>query len=555
MREKSVILLFCLLSFAGAKGQNTSGNFQTSKNMEIFGEILKYLDFMYVDTLRADRTVGYGINAMLASLDPYTAYYPQEKMKDVSEMTTGKFGGIGAVVRYNFKQKNVVIEQPSEGMPAQKAGLKKGDMILEIDGKDMRGKDVQQVTQNLRGDPGTAFSLKVQRPGEKSPREIKITRSMIETPPVPYFGMLSPETGYIKFTEFTEGSAQKVRNAVVELRQKGAQRLILDLRGNGGGSETEAVDIVGCFVPKGSLVVSNRGKLLRANHDFKTAKEPVDETMPLAVLVNGYSASASEITAGALQDMDRALIVGEKTFGKGLVQSIVDVPYNGKLKLTTNKYYIPSGRCIQAIDYLHGEGGYKKSIPDSLKHTFQTLGGRKVRDGGGIEPDVVVKPDSLTNLCYYLSANGLDSTEVLHDYIVSYIHSHEGIAPAKDFSITDEDFQEFKQQVIKSGFKYDQESEKALKDLEEMARFEGYYDRAKEEFAALRAKLSHDLLYELDFNKEQIRRIINNAIVGAYYFQKGQIENSLSYDKQLQKAVAELQLLEGGKITAKGGRK
>ena len=320
------------------------------------------------------------------------------------------------------------------------------------------------------------------------------------------------------------------------LKKQGMRRLVFDLRGNGGGSEQEAVNIVNLFVPKGTDVVSNRGKMKRVSRDYKTSVEPLDSLMPVVVLVNGSSASASEITSGALQDLDRAVIMGTRTYGKGLVQMTIDLPYNGNLKLTTNKYYIPSGRCIQAINYRHGKGGYTEHIPDSLTKVFYTRNGREVRDGGGIKPDVEVKPDSVPNIAYYLQASGRDSADVLFNYELDYILSHPTIPEAKDFHLTDADYESFKQQLIASGFTYDPESEKALKDLKKIAQFEGYYDDAKAEFDSLEKKLKHNLAKDLDKHRNVIREILESDIVANYYYQRGSIQVSLRYDKQFLEA-------------------
>ena len=320
----------------------------------------------------------------------------------------------------------------------------------------------------------------------------------------------------------------------MDLKAKGMKSLIFDLRNNGGGSEQEAVDIVNMFVRKGLTIVSNRGKLKRANRDYKTAVEPIDTLMPIVVLVNGGTASAGEITSGSLQDLDRAVILGSRTYGKGLVQMSVDLPYNGSLKLTTNKYYIPSGRCIQAINYKHSNGGYVEHVPDSLTKVFRTANGREVRDGGGIQPDVEIKPDSLPNIAYYLEY--VDSNSVLMNYEVEYIAKHPAIAPASEFELSDTDYADFKQRVLKSGFSYDRESEKYLKNLVKLAKFEGYYDDAKAEFEQLEKKLSHNVEKDLDYNKAVIKQLITNDIVTAYYYQSGAIEHSLRSDKQMQAA-------------------
>lgn len=511
-------------------------NFNVGKNMQVFNEIYNYLDLMYVDTLNADEVVGTAINSMLRSLDPYTIYYPEDQVKNLRTMITGRYVGIGAVIRYNQKLKRVVIDEPYAGNPAAEVGLKKGDIILSIDDSTMVGKDVSYVSSHLRGDPGTTFVLKIKRPSTGKVMNFTIKRRSVELPSIPFYGLNGDGIGYLNLSSFTEGCAKDVRRALVEMKQKGMKGFVLDLRGNGGGSLSEAVDIVNMLVPKGITLVKTRGKLKRANRDYTTTVEPIDSVMPVVVLVNGESASASEITSGSLQDLDRAVILGTRTYGKGLVQLSVDLSYNGQLKLTTGKYYIPSGRCIQAINYKHARGGYTEHIPDSLTKVFHTVGGREVRDGGGIKPDIVVRPDSLPNIAYYLTVNGLDSTEVLLDYEIDYIASHPTIAPAADFEISDADYEDFKRRVIESGFTYDPESERALKSLKKIVQFEGYYDDAKTEFENLEKKLKHDIERDLDMHRDVLKQIISSDIVAAYYFQSGAIENSLKHDKQVKEA-------------------
>ena len=535
--RRSLLHLFAILTVSTAFAQTDSDhNFEVKKNLDVFNAIYKNLDMVYVDTLDAAEVIGTGIKAMLRSLDPYTEYYPEENMKDLKEIYTGKFAGIGALIRYNSKIKHVVIDEPYEGMPADQAGLRKGDIILSIDDSVMTDKSVSYVSSRLRGDPGTSFILKIKRPTTGKKMQMKITRKTVQTPSVPYYGLQRDNIGYINLRQFTDGCAKEVRNAFIEMKDKGMKGLVLDLRGNGGGSESEAVQIVNMFVPKGKLIVSNRGKLKRSNIDYTTKVEPLDTIMPVVVLVSDMTASASEITSGALQDLDRAVILGSRTYGKGLVQTSVDLPYNGSLKVTSNKYYIPSGRCIQAINYKHARGGYTEHIPDSLTKLFHTAHGREVRDGGGITPDVKIASDSLSNIAYYLASSGIDSTEVMLDYEIDYIAKHPTIAPAADFEISDADYEEFKQRVLNSGFTYDPESEKYLKELVKLAKFEGYYDDAKTEFEQLEKKLKHNLAKDLEYNKEQIKKILADDIVAAYYYQRGSIQNSLRGDKQMEAA-------------------
>ena len=530
------MVLVMVLAMPAWAQKEKNHDFVVAKNMDVFTSIYKNLDMMYVDTLDADEVIGNGINAMLRSLDPYTEYYPESEVKELKNMLTGKYAGIGSVVRYNYQLGYTVINEPYEGMPAQEAGLKKGDIILSINDSTMKGKEVSYVSDRLRGEPGTSFILKVKRPSTGKVMKVKLTRRTIQMPFLPYYGLLDGGIGYINFNSFTDQCAKDVCRAFIDLKKQGARKLVFDLRNNGGGSVSEAVSIVNMFLPKDKVVLTMKGKLQRANNEYKTTVEPIDTLMPIVVLVSGNTASAAEILSGSLQDYDRAIILGTRTYGKGLVQATMDLPYNGQMKLTTSKYYIPSGRCVQALNYKHAKGGYVEHVPDSLTKVFYTAGGREVRDGGGVKPDVEVKPDSLPNIAYYL-AGARDSNELMLNYEVDYIAKHPTIAPAKDFALTDADYEEFKARVLKADFKYDRETEKYLKDLMKLARFEGYYDDAKPEFDALAKKLSHNVAKDLDYNKQYIKRLLENDIVAAYYYQGGAIRNSLRYDKQVKEAV------------------
>ena len=530
------MVLAMVLAMPAWAQKEKNHDFVVAKNMDVFTSIYKNLDMMYVDTLDADEVIGNGINAMLRSLDPYTEYYPESEVKELKNMLTGKYAGIGSVVRYNYQLGYTVINEPYEGMPAQEAGLKKGDIILSINDSTMKGKEVSYVSDRLRGEPGTSFILKVKRPSTGKVMKVKLTRRTIQMPFLPYYGLLDGGIGYINFNSFTDQCAKDVRRAFIDLKKQGARKLVFDLRNNGGGSVSEAVSIVNMFLPKDKVVLTMKGKLQRANNEYKTTVEPIDTLMPIVVLVSGNTASAAEILSGSLQDYDRAIILGTRTYGKGLVQATMDLPYNGQMKLTTSKYYIPSGRCVQALNYKHAKGGYVEHVPDSLTKVFYTAGGREVRDGGGVKPDVEVKPDSLPNIAFYL-AGARDSNEVMLNYEVDYIAKHPTIAPAKDFALTDADYDEFKSRVLKADFKYDRETEKYLKDLEKLAKFEGYYEDARPEFEALKKKLSHNVAKDLDFNKDYIKQLLENDIVAAYYFQAGAIQNSLRYDKQVKAAV------------------
>ena len=533
MNRRIKTILISLLMLPLTVSAQTNHQLEVGKNLDIFNALYSNLDLFYVDTLNPKQTMTAAIDGMLRSLDPYTEYYPEEETKNLKMMLTGKYAGIGALVKYHTRLKHVVIDEPYEGMPAAEVGLKKGDIILSIDDSVMTDKQVSYVSSHLRGDAGTTFVLKVKRPSTGKEMKFKITRRNIKLPELPYWGMRPDSIGYINLNQFTEGCAKSVRRAFVELKQQGAKGLIFDLRSNGGGSEMEAVDIVNIWVPQEQTVVENRGKVRQANRVYKTRLEPVDTVMPIVVLVNGETASASEITSGALQDLDRAIILGTRTYGKGLVQVPLDLPYNANVKITTSHYYIPSGRCIQAVNYKRNG---KERIADSLTNVFYTRGGREVRDGGGIKPDVELKNDTMPNIAYYLSAGGLDSTEVLFDYVVDYIDHHPTIAPAKDFHLTDADWQAFRQRVIESGFSYDPVSQKQFGELVKTAKFEGYYDDAKEAFEALEKKLKHDVACDLDKHRETIQQILELDIIGAYYFQGGSIEAGLYADKQLKEA-------------------
>lgn len=556
MKQTLIAWLLVMLPSAMVAQEMKNHNLEVGKNLDIFNTVYRNLDLFYVDTLNPEKTITAAINGMVRSLDPYTEYYPESETKNLKQMITGKYAGIGAMIKYHSGYKRIVIDEPYAGMPAAEAGLKKGDIILSIDDSVMTDKNTQYVSSHLRGDAGTSFILKVLRPepgqkvNTKKPKgqemKFKITRRNIKLPEMPWYGMLeNGNTGYISLNQFTEGCSRDVRRALIELKQQGATSLVFDLRGNGGGSEMEAVDIVSLWVPKEQLVVENRGKVRQANRSYKTRLEPIDTIMPIVVLVNGETASASEITAGALQDLDRAVIVGTRTFGKGLVQVPLDLPYNTNVKITTSKYYIPSGRCIQAINYKkrREEGRAENSlygarVPDSLAQVFHTRAGREVRDGGGIKPDIEVKADSLPNIVYYLSVGGLDSTEVMFDYVVDYIATHPTIGDDPlSFHLTEQDYADFRQRVIDSGFTYDPVSRKQFDELVKTAKFEGYYEEARDAFDTLSAKLRHDVASDLDKHRSTIIQMLELDIISAYHYQAGALRAGLTYDNQLRKAT------------------
>ena len=536
LTHRKLLVLCGLLIAAGTffSFKRDTRNFEISKNLNIFNAVFRELDICYVDTVNPEKSIEAGINYMLSQLDPYTIYYPESKNEELKMMTTGKFAGIGSIIRFHKGKNHVVIDAPYEGMAAQKAGLRPGDVLLEIDGEDLTGKTTQQVSDLLRGEPGTSFMLKYERPGTAEPQTVKITRENVQTPAVPYYGMLKDSVGYIVLSSFFEGCSRDVRRAFIALKEQGMNSLVLDLRGNPGGLMNEAVDLLSMFIPKGTEVVSTKGKLKQASSVSKTGKEPLDLDIPIAVLVNGNSASASEIVAGSLQDLDRAVIIGERTFGKGLVQVIRDLPYGSSLKVTTSKYYIPSGRCVQAINYQQRSAdGRPERIPDSLTHVFHTAAGRPVRDGGGVTPDVTVDEPQLPTMLFYLA-----NDDVLFDYATDYCLTHPTITSPEKFEVTDADYADFKERVKKADFKYDRESEKALKALKEIAEVEGYTDDAKAEFEALEKKLTHNLDRDLDHFAKDIKMLIADEIVTRYYYQRGAIIQQLKDDPDVDKAVS-----------------
>lgn len=544
VRKSIVGALVVLLGLGFSSFTEDDRSFQKAKNLDIFNAIFKELDMFYVDTINPEKMIQNGVNGMLALTDPYTEYYPEEEMSSLKEMITGKYGGIGAAIRYYKAKDRIAIVEPTEGMPAAEMGVKAGDIILSVGGKEMvRGSMSPQefsskVSGALRGEPGTSFVLKVLRPQENDSTEMefKITRKSIRTNPVPYYGMLRDSIGYLYLTGFTDNCAKDVKKAFIELKQQGAKGLIFDVRDNGGGSLQEAVEIVNLFVPKGQEIVVTKGKLRQAEGSFKTSKEPVDVEIPLAVLVNGSSASASEILSGSLQDLDRAVIIGTRTYGKGLVQTTRPLPYNGTLKVTTSKYYIPSGRCIQAIDYAKKNAdGTVARTPDSLTHVFHTAAGREVRDGGGIRPDIEVKEDRFPNILFYLL-----NDDLIFDYVTRYCIKHPVLASVDSIRITDEDYKEFKELVKSRNFTYDRQSEKMLKTLKEVAEFEGYMEGASEEFKALEQKLNHNLDRDLDHFAPQIKKQIAQDIATRFFYQRGAVMERLKDDADLEKAIETL---------------
>lgn len=530
-------ILFTLLLFLATVSAITvkadeKHKFQLSRQISIINAIIKDLDLFYVDSIMPEKLINKSIDAMLGHLDPYTEYYPADKTEDLKMMTTGKYAGIGSVIRFHTEKKRTVLSEPYEGMPAQKAGLKAGDIIIAIDGIDVKGMSTDSVSDRLRGEPGTTLTIEYERPGKKGTTKVKLQRESIALPAIPYYGLQRDNVGYIQLNSFTDGCAKEMRHALIDLKKQGATSFIIDLRGNGGGLLNEAVEIVNLFIPKDNVIVTTKGKIKQSNEVYKTQKAAIDTTSPVAVLVDGQTASASEIVAGALQDLDRAVIIGSRTFGKGLVQSTREVTGGGYLKLTTAKYYIPSGRCVQALDYSHViDQGKTSRVPDSLTTVFHTAAGREVRDGGGIRPDIEPKQEELSTLLFYLMQD-----MAIFDYATEYAQKNSTIAPAESFDITDKDYDEFKTLLKSRNFSYDLISVKVLKDLKEAVSFEGFNEIVKEEIASLEKKLQANLDHSLTHFEKDIRKIIADEIIHRYYGQKGRIIYNLREDTDLGEA-------------------
>ena len=525
-----VIALAAAVTTAGAQ----SKSFKLGKWTEIQSSILKELNCSYVDSLPLDRIERAGVDAMLANLDPYTVYIPEEENENLRMMINKTYGGIGAVIYKPDVQGNVIINEPYENSPAHKAGLRCGDEILTIDSETVKGLTSAECSEKMRGTPGTKVLFKVKKVYTGELTDVRITRQAIHLPDIQYAGMITPNTGYILQTGFTEGVAEQLRKSIQAL-QKSAKldTLVLDLRGNGGGLLNEAVDIVSLFVPKGSLVVTAKGKEDGASYTCRTTKAPLDTKLPLIVMVDSGSASASEIVSGALQDLDRAIVIGTRTFGKGLVQSIRPLPYGGQLKLTTAKYYTPSGRCVQAIDYSHrNEDGSVGHIPDSLTHEFKTAMGRTVRDGGGITPDIEVKPHEYSRLTYSLVLNG-----VVEQYALEYVRKHQSIPPTADFSFSDADYEDFIEFAKGKDFDYRSSAKTYFDMVRKELKRDGLEDAMADELEALGKALDMEKEEFLRLKKDEIVPFIEEEIVVRYYFQPAGVQLRLRYDTQLQEAL------------------
>lgn len=525
-----IVIVFCLLNTINSFSQiDDEKYFEMNKAIETFGSVFKSLHSNYVDELNSGDLVKTAIDAMLAKLDPYTNFYPESEMEEVKLQYLGQYGGIGALIHY--KNGIVYISEPYEGLPAYKAGVKAGDAILSIDGESAKGKTSNQVSEKLRGQAGTEIELELERDGKIIKKTFR--REDIQLPNVPYFGMIDSVVGYIKLNEFTKEASKHVQEAFENLKRKNMQYLIFDLRGNGGGLLQEAVNIVNLFVDKGQVVVSTKAKTVEKNSVFKTTKKAIDTKIPIVVLIDGTSASASEIVSGSLQDFDRAVIMGQCSFGKGLVQNILPLIYNSQIKVTVSKYYIPSGRCIQAIDYSHRDkDGNANKIPDSLRTAFKTKGGRTVYDGLGIEPDITIAPEYASNI-----AIALISKFLCFDYATKFVKENPNIASAKDFEITDEIYNDFIEFLKDKDYNYTTTSEKILDDLITSAKKEKLGENTLKEIELIKTQIAEDKKEDLIKYKEDIKEILLSEIVVRYYNQKGRIEALLKHDNEVKEAT------------------
>lgn len=535
-------LVICLLvlcfTFSGQAQDRR--NFDAAKMLDIFNAAYRDLELYYVDSLDAEKNIGNALDYMLQQLDPYTEYYKQENTENFRTMTTGKYAGIGSPIRYHKGEDRCVFTNPYHDKPAYKGGVRAGDVLMKINGiavppcgKQKTGEYISNITQQLRGTAGSMLLLTVKR-GEKGKNiDLKIQREIIKMPSVSHSTLLDKQTGYIVLSTYIEESAEEVKTAFEALKAKGAKRLILDLRGNGGGLMSEAIKIVNMFVPKGKVVLETKGKNPEKKQVYSTTALPTDTLIPIAVLVDYGTASAAEITSGALQDYDRAVILGSRTYGKGLVQAPRPLGYDTMLKLTVSKYYIPSGRCVQALDYKNrGTDGQPTHLPDSLCKTFRTAAGRPVKDGGGITPDISIKEDSVANLLPYL-----ENSDALFDYVVAYLRTHPNIAAPLEFQLGQADWEAFKQHMVKSDFTYDKKSKAALEVLRQMMRMEGYAETVQAELAALEKKLNHDLAADLELWKTQVVRLLEAKIIAMHYGEESEIAYYSKFSVVLKEAL------------------
>ena len=506
--------------------------FEISKNLDVFTSLFKELNIYYVDETKPGDLMKTGIDAMLESLDPYTNYYPESDIEDYRFMTTGKYGGIGSTIRR--KDDFVIISEPYENFPAHKAGLKAGDVILKVDGKEAKGKNSSELSELLKGQPGTEIELLIQRSGASEDLIVKLKREEIKIKSVPYYAMLNDSVGYVNLTSFTRSAGREVKTAILELKEKhGMKKLVFDLRGNPGGLLRESIKIVNFFVKKGQPVVSTKGKVKDWNKVYKTLDKPIDLDMPVVVLINENSASASEIVSGSLQDLDRAVVVGQRSFGKGLVQTTRPLTYNSKLKLTTAKYYTPSGRCIQAIDYSHRDkNGRVHKMPDSLITEYKTANGRSVFDGAGVTPDTTLEAEYLSSV-----AVALIRKNQIFDFVTHYVMGHETIDSVKNFKLADSDWTGFMSFIEGQEFDFETSSDKAIEKLEKSFKNDKYDELFKEDIAALHKKLDEKKKSDFKKYRGEITQLIEREIVTRYYYQKGKMEYSLQDDKDLEMAL------------------
>lgn len=524
------IALLAIVPAAKAQSQDDKG-FEIAKNLEIFANVYRNIHLNYVDDLDPAKTIKTAIDAMLGSLDPYTNYYPESDIEDVKMQMLGQYGGIGSIIQQ--RDSNVYIAEPYEGMPADKAGLKAGDRIVSINGTSCKGKTTADVSSLLRGQAGTGLTIRVERDGKEMER--KLTREEIKLPNMPYYGMVEGNCGYIKLDEFTQDAGKNVRQAFAKLKKDhpDMKGVILDLRGNGGGLMNEAVEIVNVWMRPGETVVETKGKVANRNLKSKTMRNPEDTEMPVAVLIDGNSASASEIVSGSLQDFDRAVIVGSRSYGKGLVQNILPMAYNTQMKVTVSKYFIPSGRCIQAIDYSHrDENGKAVKVPDSLKTAFKTRNGRTVYDGFGIEPDVEIEPEYMSGL-----AISLMQKQLVFDYATKFCKEHDHIAPASEFEVTDEIYDDFVKFLSDKDYDYSTFTERMLGELRKVAKEEQYIDALDDEIKSLEQRLKDDKAADIRKHRDEIAEMIKAEILVRYYYQKGRIEGSIKSDPEVKKAA------------------
>lgn len=525
------ITVVAVISFTFFSFTRDQKNFEIAKNLDIYHTLFRELNMFYVDEIDPNKLVKTSIDDMLQSLDPYTNYISEDQIEDFRFMTTGEYAGIGALISQHNDQ--IIIAEPYEGFPAQKSGLKAGDILLEVEGKDTKTMNTEDVSNLLKGPANKPVSIKAQRPGDKKPFTVDVVREKIALPNVPYYGMLDNKTAYISLSNFYTDCSKEVQTAFLELKKNNPDALVLDLRGNPGGLLMEAVNIVNLFVPKGEEIVSTRGKVKQWDQTYYATSEPIDTTIKIAVLVNRGSASASEIVSGAIQDLDRGIIVGTRTFGKGLVQTTRDLSYNTKLKVTTAKYYIPSGRCIQALDYSHrNDDGSVGNVPDSLISEFTTKHGRKVFDGGGIVPDMQIDSENLSTLSIELVTQFK-----IFDFATKYSNQTATIPQPEDFMITDDIYSQFKDYVKAGDFKYDSESLDEFTKLMETAKKEKYYFIAEDQFNALKAKLEPNLDKDLNEFRGEISDLLKDEIVSRYYYQKGAIRAAIKEDKGIKQAV------------------